>query len=248
MKAIRTTGYFLDPGLQRALEESELGAFDMNGLLVNDEPFHLEAVNLALNHLGISLTETDWIERCVGRRLPETLPAILAERNGHTDCSVMSLVESYRTHFMELTSDRIKDAVRPGVLDIIYYLSGAGKKLALVTSATMDLVQTIAGNEGIDALKFFDYVVTGDQIPDGRGKPNPDCYLMAARRAGIDPSRCIGFEDAHSGVEALYNARMHSIAVPCQFTYGHDFSKADYVVQDLTRSTPVLGRKSQYKL
>ncbi len=56
-------------------------------------------------------------------------------------------------------------------------------------------------------------VVTVDDVPAGRGKPNPDLFLLAAERLGIAPDKCRGFEDADLGMEALKRAGMEAVDV-----------------------------------
>ena len=232
--------YFNDPELQAVLDGADAALFDMNGLHVDDEPLHLEAVNYAVEHLGIVLTPDIWIDRFIGLRLSETLPAFLAENNGHAKYSTSSLIQSYRDHFTRIARERIKSVERPGVRDMIAYLSKANTTLALVTSAPPSLVDVILGENGLDLIGCFHYTVTGDMV--ARGKPNPDCYKKAADMAGVNPSRCVGFEDTEQGVEALYGTGIMAIAVPCRFTRGQNFNRAAYVVNDLTRSATITGR------
>jgi len=58
----------------------------------------------------------------------------------------------------------------------------------------------------------FRVTVSSEEVP--RGKPNPDVYLAAANKLGVDPSHCAGVEDSHNGILALHNAKMRAIAIP----------------------------------
>ena len=61
-------------------------------------------------------------------------------------------------------------------------------------------------------LSYFDTVVTGDMIQNG--KPAPDIYLLAAERLGVDPADCIGVEDSLNGVRAVAAAGMRAVMIP----------------------------------
>ena len=63
---------------------------------------------------------------------------------------------------------------------------------------------------GLDG--FFDAIVTGVDVK--RGKPAPDIFLLAASKLGIEPSRCVVFEDAFSGIRAAHAAGCRPILVP----------------------------------
>jgi sugar-phosphatase len=84
--------------------------------------------------------------------------------------------------------------------------------------------------------------VTSDQVE--RGKPAPDPYLLAARRLGVDPGRCLVFEDAPAGVAAARAAGMTVWAV----TITHDGSaltEADRVAPGLPDHLALLGLEAE---
>ncbi len=64
-------------------------------------------------------------------------------------------------------------------------------------------------------LKYFEpgCIVTVEDVPKGRGKPNPDLFLLACEKLRIEPKFCRGFEDADLGMQALEAAGMEAIDV-----------------------------------
>jgi beta-phosphoglucomutase-like phosphatase (HAD superfamily) len=62
-----------------------------------------------------------------------------------------------------------------------------------------------------DHAGLFSVVAQGDYV---RGKPNPDPFLKAAERLGVEPARCLALEDSHNGVRAASGAGMMTIMVP----------------------------------
>ncbi|MFG2880923.1 HAD family hydrolase [Streptomyces sp. NPDC048297] len=97
---------------------------------------------------------------------------------------------------------------------------------AVVTSATRRL-----GEARLDAVGILPKtLVTADDIT--RGKPDPEPYLLAARRLGVDPARCVVFEDAPAGLRAGRAAGMTTVALAT--THRAQELDADLVVKDLS--------------
>jgi beta-phosphoglucomutase-like phosphatase (HAD superfamily) len=69
-------------------------------------------------------------------------------------------------------------------------------------------------------------------------KPDPAIFLEAARRIGVEPSRCLVLEDAQNGVEAAFNAGMRVYAIPHDDSRHHDFSKATKVIASMREIVP----------
>jgi HAD superfamily hydrolase (TIGR01509 family) len=61
---------------------------------------------------------------------------------------------------------------------------------------------------------IFEIVITPDDVPPGRGKPEPDMFLLAAQRMGVAPEKCLVFEDAEPGIRAALAAGMQVVRVP----------------------------------
>ncbi|ORT60174.1 HAD family hydrolase [Streptomyces sp. CB03238] len=112
----------------------------------------------------------------------------------------------------------------PGTKELLSSLPDG--RWAVVTSATRPLAEARLREAGIDAP----VVIAADDIT--RGKPDPEPYLLAAARLGVDPARCVVFEDAPAGLSAGRAAGMTTVAL----TTTHDRSQlvADAVVENLS--------------
>ena len=84
--------------------------------------------------------------------------------------------------------------------------------VAIVTGGMPDVARGSLKATGLDAL--FPIVVTPADVPAGRGKPAPDMFLLAARRMGVAPGRCLVFEDAEPGIVGARAAGMQIVRVP----------------------------------
>ena len=84
--------------------------------------------------------------------------------------------------------------------------------MAVVTGGMPEVAQHTLNATGLAAL--FPIVITPADVPAGRGKPAPDMFLLAARRMGVAPERCLVFEDAAPGIAGARAAGMQVVCVP----------------------------------
>jgi sugar-phosphatase len=97
----------------------------------------------------------------------------------------------------------------PGAVDFVRALRRGGPATALVTSGEPAKVDTVLRQLGLEGE--FAAIVTADDVHTG--KPDPECYLLGARRLGVAPHDCVVFEDAVSGVRAAVAAGAACIGV-----------------------------------
>jgi sugar-phosphatase len=115
--------------------------------------------------------------------------------------------------------------VLPGAAEALAAVKGA--KNAIATSCTADLAKArIAAT----ALQVPTVLVTADDV--SRGKPDPEPFLTAAERLGVDPKRCLAVEDAPAGVAAARAAGCFSLGVLT--TTPAEQMPADALVPDLS--------------
>jgi len=208
----------------------------MDGVLVDSEPLHLRATQAALGARGTSYTERDNraffgatdVEMFRVLRilfdLPQPTPA---------------LVEAKTAHLIALI--RAEARPLPGVPAVPSWLRNSGLRLALASSSRRPVIQEVLETLGLDGI--FEAVVSGDEV--ARGKPAPDGFLMAARRLGVEPDRCLVVEDSRNGVLAGKAAGMTVAAIPCPATSHDDFSAADLVLPSLEALPKVLEQGAE---
>ncbi|MER5885849.1 HAD family hydrolase [Streptomyces sp. NPDC001941] len=114
--------------------------------------------------------------------------------------------------------------VLPGTLALLASLPR--ERWAVVTSATRPLAEARLREAGIDAP----LLIAADDIT--RGKPDPEPYLLAAGKLGVDPARCVVFEDAPAGLASGRAAGMRTVALAT--THERAELSADVVVADLS--------------
>ena len=114
-------------------------------------------------------------------------------------------------------------------------------RLALATSSVSTSARPFLDRHHL--TRFFDVVVTGDEIE--RGKPEPDIYLSTAEKLGLRPNECLVVEDSLSGIAAARAAKMRVAAIPDRrFVDPREYEKkADFLLNDLA-DIPALVRSS----
>ena len=204
----------------------EAAIFDMDGILIDSEPLWREAESLAFRRVGIELT---------GAMSHETLGLRPDEAVSHWYArfpwSGPSL-EEVEQELVDAVRARIADRGRPldGALSILDMLRAAGLRLALASSSPPLLIDTVIGKLGV--RDYFSVVSSASD--EARGKPHPAVYLTAARLLGVEPARCLAFEDSVPGVRSARAAGMSVVAVPAAEHFDEpDFGLADFKLRSL---------------
>jgi len=104
----------------------------------------------------------------------------------------------------------VEVVVKAGVVELLDFLEAAAIPRAVATSSGHPAVVRQLAPGGL-LPRFQAIVAAGDYA---RGKPNPDPFLTAAARLGVDPAACLALEDSHNGVRAAHAAGMMTIMVP----------------------------------
>lgn len=126
-----------------------------------------------------------------------------------------------------------KARLKPGAKKLLSYLKSNGIKLALATSNSSPLLDIAL--ESNDIKDFFDSITTTNEVT--RGKNFPDVYLLAAKRLGVKPDKCIVFEDIPAAVEGAKAAGMKVVAVYDEHSSKHReklINSADKYIEDFT--------------
>lgn len=197
--------------------------FDMDGVLVDSEPFHLQAYQELFGKFGIPYTGEDNRE-FLGRK-DITILEILNER-----FNLQSTPEELVRQKEEILARLLADSTaRPGVLKTIKQAHNCGLPMAVASSATLPTIELVV--DVLQIRQYFQTLTSGDEV--AHGKPAPDVFLLAARRLGVPPERCLVIEDTFNGIKAAKAAGMYCVAIPCEVTRHQDHSAADRILQSM---------------
>ena len=178
--------------------------FDMDGTLVDNMHFHTEAWRELLAEKGIQVDAHEFLVRTAGKTNREVVPEIFGDISDDEIEHISNLKErKYRELFLPHRK------LVTGAQQFIEKSKELGIKMAVATAAPPENVEFII--DGMDLRNHFDAIVTAADVE--RGKPDPEIFLKSANRVGVDPHRCIVFEDALGGFEAALRAGMKSVGI-----------------------------------
>lgn len=173
----------------------------MDGTLIDSEPYWIAAEADLAARFGAPWTREDGLS-LVGNPLHDSAK-ILQSRG--IDLPAQAIIDDLIASVTARVLDRMPwlDDART-LLDAVI---DAGIPCALVTMSVGGFVDTFLDASG----PVFQAVVTGDQV--ARGKPDPEAYLLAAARLGVDPAQCVAIEDSVVGTRAAHASGAKTIGV-----------------------------------
>lgn len=173
--------------------------FDCDGTLADSMPLHFAAWQAAL-HAGGATFEFTWqlFEKRAGMSLEGTVEALAEEFSVTLDPH--GVAEIQRRHFAALEREMGPVAE---VVAFARQIRGSRPTAVASGSARKNVERTL---DLIGVRDLFEVIVTPEDVE--RGKPHPDMFLLAARKMGVEPQRCLVIEDAHLGFEAARRAGM----------------------------------------
>ncbi len=191
--------------------------FDLDGVIVDTEGLYTQfwAQQGELVHPEIP----DFSSRLKGRTLKEILKDYFPQ--AHQAQELIRRLNEFES--------RMPFRYVPGVLAFVEELKAEKIKLAIVTSSDDQKMSHVYAAHP-ELKKLFDVIVTADLIT--HSKPDPECYLLAARKLGAEPANCFVFEDSMSGLEAGCRAGMTVVGLSTTYPKKQVASKAVVVIPD----------------
>lgn len=178
----------------------ELVIFDCDGVLIDSERLAVRVDVVVLEALGWTMTETEVVERFVGRSTAD----FAADVEAHLG---RPLPEGWENEFRPLYEAAFRDELAPvdGIEDALDRIT---LPWCVASSSTHHHLRTNLGHTGL-LERFEGSIFSASEVP--RGKPAPDLFLHAATRMGTAPAACIVVEDSRHGIAAARAAGMRSL-------------------------------------
>lgn len=184
--------------------------FDMDGVLIDSEPFWRQAEMEVFASVGLYLSEDD-CRQTTGLRIDEVV-ALRHGEHGWAAPSCQEVAEAIVARVIQL----VKSQGTPltGVGAALEAARASGLPMAIASSSSYALIDAT-----LEALNLGDYFPVRHSAQDEPlGKPHPGVYLRAAEKLGVAACRCLAVEDSLNGLVAAKSARMRAVVVPdrCQ--------------------------------
>lgn len=179
--------------------------FDMDGVIVDSNPYHKIVLRQFCESHGISLTEEEMKTRIFGRTNKDWLTAVFGK-----DISLEKL-KDFEKEKESLWRKIYAPEIKPvkGLIAFLNQLKKYGIPRAVATSAPSVNVDFTLKKTGTEA--YFQTIVNGDEVKNG--KPHPEIYLTISKKLGYPPNRCVVIEDSLSGVESARKAGCKVIGI-----------------------------------
>ncbi len=198
--------------------------FDMDGVLVDSEPFICKAAIMMFEELGVTVLPEDF-HPFVGMGENRYIGGVAEKHGVKVDIETVK-ARTYQI-YEKIATGRLSPL--PGVHEFIAVCRSRGLLLALATSADRIKMEVNLREIGLPA-GAFNAVINGLEV--GNRKPFPDIYLLAAERIGLNPGDCLVVEDAVSGIKAGKAAGCRCLGVTSSFAAA-DLAEADWICGSL---------------
>jgi HAD superfamily hydrolase (TIGR01509 family) len=194
--------------------------FDMDGVLVDSNPYHKIALREFCRKHGHELSEEKLREKIYGRTNRDWITNLFGAL---PDATLRSYADEKEALFRELYAPHIQPLT--GLNSFLAQLDQNGISRAIATSAPRANVDFTLSKTGLG--NYFSVIL--DESFVSRGKPDPEIYLKTAAALGFAPSSCIVLEDSLSGVAAGKAAGCKVVGITTTHT-AHELSQSDLVI------------------
>jgi len=204
--------------------------FDMDGLLIDSEPFWRASHISALARHDVVITEDD-VRAMAGKRTDEVV-RYWREHHGLTHVPN----ENLETEIAEkvIANINLHGEELPGVRKVIALLEEHSIPMALASSSSPEIITAVMNKLALAKHIKLAYSAKNEQF----GKPHPGVFLTTAKKLGVRAENCIVFEDALSGIRAAKAAGMKCVAVPEAVNRDKpEFREADLILNSLSEVT-----------
>ena len=180
--------------------------FDMDGLIIDSEPFWRRAEIKVFNNVDINLTEEDCI-KTIGYRIDEVVEFWFKQFPWNN--------KSKKQVEDEIVTEVINEVNKggkalPGIIETIEELYIKNIPMAIASSSALKIIKVVV--KKLELENYFNLLHSAEF--EEYGKPHPQVFITTAKKLGFTPEECLVFEDSPSGVIAAIAAKMKVIAIP----------------------------------
>ncbi|HMP76209.1 MAG TPA: HAD family phosphatase [Kiritimatiellia bacterium] len=203
--------------------------FDFDGVIVDTEHLHYEALNRVLEPMGMGFSWEAYVRDLIGFDDRGAFLAVMKRhRRPYADAEIKSLVERKAVTFNYMVRQEPPDPF-PGAVELIRHLAGR-IPLGLCSGALRSDIEPIF--EGLQLADAFDVMVTADDVR--ASKPDPSCYRLAVKRLAekhgiaLRPAQCLAIEDTPAGITSAKGAKLKVLGLTNSYDREY-LGLADYV-------------------
>ena len=194
--------------------------FDMDGVLVDSEPFHIQNEKMIFKKLGLDISDEEHTGY-MGVATDVMWKMIVSDKKLSLDIKETTALTIKESLYFLQSLPKIEPM--PGLIGLLENLKQQQFPMAVASSSDPGTIEIILEKSGL--RKYFDFAVSS--VEAGKSKPEPDVFLYAAKLLNVSPENCLVIEDSKNGIKAAKSAKMLCIAYSGTSTGEQDHSQAD---------------------
>ncbi|OTA15804.1 2-deoxyglucose-6-phosphatase [Xenorhabdus vietnamensis] len=181
--------------------------FDMDGLLIDSEPYWEQGEKNVFSELGLDLNLATDLPDTLGLRIDQVVE-LWYQASPWQGVSKSEVEQRIINHVVQSVKEN--RPLLPGVEYALNLCRERGLKIGLASASPYEMLEQVL--ELFNLRHYFDVIVSAAHLP--YSKPHPEVYLLAATQLRVNPIHCLTLEDSFNGMIATKAARMRSIVVP----------------------------------
>lgn len=207
--------------------------FDMDGVLLDSEPFHDKVNEDIYNALGIVVDKAD-VNEFIGRTSNHRWMCL--KEKYHLSRTVDELNDWQWKALVEELPD-FGVGASDGLDSLLLFLKQNNIRASIASSSRNTFVEAVMDH--LDLHEDMEGYTCGDEVANC--KPAPDIFLLAASKMGVSPEQCLVIEDSAAGVSAAKAAGMYAVGYDNPTSEGQDLSLADVTVRNLADISGIIS-------
>ncbi len=205
---IDNSGY--NSPMNKLLVNKKAFIFDMDGVLVDSEALYVKIEQDICRNHGIDIPASEW-DHFKGKTNQAIFSYILSNFAATSSLNVDDLIEEKR----QLVKSSLQQTpLFAGAIDFLQFIRARFPLVALTTSSSKGIQELIFSIHNLES--YFDIVVTGDQV--SQGKPNPEPYIVTMQKLGVTPVEAMVLEDSDNGILSAKAAGCLAIGITNSFS------------------------------
>lgn len=202
---------------------------DLDGLISDTERLHMKSFQKAFREKGMEISDDfykkHWIQ--IGHGTEDVLKILGSDLEADDIRAIKNI------HYEEYLHSDLQPM--PYIYDFVKHFYGRVPMAVASASKGFDVEFIL---KALDLDQYMEFFLAADDVK--KRKPDPEVWLLAAKKLGLKPSECITLEDAEKGVIASALGGIKCIAIPTPYTADNDFSKATYIIKNLKEAIPII--------
>ncbi|KAA3613044.1 MAG: HAD family phosphatase [Calditrichaeota bacterium] len=208
---------------------------DMDGVLVDTEPIHMQAFKIFLEKYNIDSNQ-EFLISMIGHSVEENFKMLIKKYPQFRPTDFKNLIDERNAIYINLINETSLKPIS-GIADLIDYCLNNDLKIGLASSSDQNQIEAILqslknNNENdIDLSAVFNTIVSGDSVD--HKKPAPDIYKKALKNIKINASSAIAIEDSQSGISSAKSAGITCLALKNPYFNIEDIHGQDMILETI---------------